>query len=243
MLAVFFGEFLSSIAFAGAPPGAAGPAVGPVGPVAGGKRQGAISFELGYYAPSLKTVNDEMKLIGFPEIGGNLFLSGKYLIPTMAAATPATPHPYVGFSYWSSSSTREAYEDKEKVTLLSFPIGVEVPILTRTLPEQVMLYIDVGGDVILPLYRYETTTGDYFAAWALGYDLGARVGSQFFAVPNVFSIGGSIGYVFLGKTSQLIVYDSSNPDLIDQKLETSEGEKFVLDLGGITLMFDVRLWF
>jgi len=238
LVAVFFCEFLSSIAFAGAPAGAGGPAVEPGRPTTLGKR-GALSFEVGYYAPSLKTLNDDIKPIGFPEIAGNLLLTGKCSFG--GAAFPV--YPYLGVSYWSSSSTREALKDEEKVTLLSLPVGVEVPILTGTLPQQIMLYIDVGGDVILPFYRYETTTGSYFSAWALGYDLGAKFGSQFFVVPSVFSIGGSIGYLFLGKTGQLTIYGSSDPDLIDVKLETSEGEKLVLDLSGLTLMFDIRLWF
>jgi len=235
MLVVFFGGLLGSTAFAGAPPTVGGPAGAPGGPTAPGKR-GAISFELGYYTPSLKTLNDELKLGGVPEIGGNLLLSVKSTFG--GAASPV--YGYVGLSYWSSSSN--VGEIESKVTLLSFPVGLEIPILTGTLPEQVMLHIDIDGKLVLPFWRFGTTT-DYWKAWSLGYDAGVRVGGQYFVVPNRFSVGGNIGYAFLGKTGQLTVYDSSNPDLIDEKLWTSDGKELVLELSGITLMFDVRLWF
>ena len=235
MLVVFFGGLLGSTAFAGAPPSVGGPAGAPGGPTAPGKR-GAISFELGYYTPSLKTMNDEMKLVGVPEIGGNLLLSVKSTFG--GGASPV--YGYVGLSYWSSSSNVDEFESK--VTLLSFPVGVEIPILTGTLPEQVMLHIDIGGNLVLPFWRFGSTT-DYFNAWSLGYDAGVRVGGQYFVMPNRFSLGGTIGYAFLGKTGQLTVYDSSDPDLIDTKLLTSKDEEFVLELGGISLMFDIRLWF
>lgn len=235
MLVVFFGGLLGSTAFAGAPPSVGGPAGAPGGPTAPGKR-GAISFELGYYTPSLKTLNDELKLGGFPEIGGNLLLSVKSTFGGKASPV----YGYVGLSYWASSSNVDEFESK--VTLLSFPVGVEIPILTGTLPEQVMLHIDIGGNLVLPFWRFGSTT-DYFNAWSLGYDAGVRVGGQYFVMPNRFSLGGTIGYAFLGKTGQLTVYDSSDPDLIDTKLLTSKDEEFVLELGGINLMFAIRLWF
>jgi len=236
MFVVFFGALLGSTAFAGAPPSVGGPAGAPGGPSGPGKR-GAIGFELGYYTPSLKTMNDEMKLVGFPEIGGNLLLSVKSTFG--GAASPV--YGYVGLSYWASSSNVDEFESK--VTLLSMPVGVEIPILTGTLPEQVMLHIDIGGNLILPFWRFGSTT-DYFNAWSLGYDVGVRVGGQYFVVPNRFSVGGSIGYAFLGKTGQLTVTDSTLPGWeVDDKLETLDGEEFVFELSGITLMFDVRLWF
>lgn len=239
LLVVFFGALLGSTAFAGAPPSVGGPAVEPGRPTAPGKR-GAISFELGYYTPSFKTLNDELKLGGFPEIGGNLLLTFKGMF-----APPRSPvYPYVGVGYWAGSTTRETDKTEAKVTLLSFLTGVEVPILTGTLPEQIRLYIGIDGKVVLPLWHYETATGEYYKAWALGYDVGAKFGGQFFVVPDRFSIGGSIGYVFLGQTSQLTVTDSTLVGwVVDDKLETSKGEKFVFELSGITLMFDVRLWF
>jgi len=240
MLVVFFGGLLGSTAFAGAPPTVGGPAGAPGGPTAPGKR-GAISFELGYYSPSLKTVNDDMKVAGFPEIGGNLLLSVKSTFG--GGASPV--YGYVGLSYWSSSSTREADNAEAKVTLLSFPVGLEIPILTGTLPEQVMLHIDIDGKLVLPFWRFENATG-YYKAWSLGYDAGVRVGGQYFVVPNRFSLGGNIGYAFLGKTGQLTVLNSTLlppwPQ-IDDKLLTSDGKEFVFELSGITLMFDVRLWF
>jgi len=236
MLVIFFGGLLGSTAFAGAPPSAGGPAVEPGRPTAPGKR-GALSFELGYYTPSFKTLNDDLKVYGFPEIAGNLFLSGKALFGRV-------PSGYLGFSYWSSSTTREADDTEAKVTLLSFLTGIEVPILTGTLPEQIRVYIGIDGKFVLPLWRYETATAEYYKAWALGYDVGARVGGQFFVVPNIFSIGGNIGYVFLGKTSQLTVTDSTLAGWeVDDKLETSKGEELVFELSGITLMFDLRLYF
>jgi len=242
MLVVFFGGLLGATAFAGAPPSVGGPAGEPGRPTAPGKGRGAISFELGYYTPSLKTLNDEMKLAGFDEIGGALSFGLKFLMPMRGITSPAAPHPYMGFTYWAGSSSVLSME--QKVTLLSMPIGVEIPILTKTLPETIMLYIDAGGKLILPLWHWEESlTDQYFSAWALGYDIGAKVGGQYFIVPNVFSVGGSIGYTFLGKTGQLTVYDSSDPDLVDVKWETTDGEKLVLELSGITLMFDVRLWF
>jgi len=238
LVAVFFGEFLSSVAFAGAPPGAGAPAVGPGRPTTLGRR-GALSFEVGYYAPSLKTINDDAKAAGFPEIGGNLLLTGKCSFG--GAAFPV--YPYLGVSYWSSSSTRETDDAKAKATLLSMPVGLEIPILTGTLPQQIMLFLDINGKLVLPFWRYEDTTG-YFKAWAVGYDVGTRVGGQFFVVPNVFSIGGTIGYTFLGKTGQLKVTDTTYPGYeVGYLLETTDGEKAVFELSGITLMFDIRLWF
>jgi len=235
MLIVFFGGLLGSTAFAGAPPSVEGPAAGPGRPTTLGKR-GAVSFELGYYNPSLKTLNDDLKVYGFPEIGSNLLLSVK-------AVFGPGPFGYMGLSYWSSSSTRVADKTEAKVTLLSMPFGVEVPILTGTLPEQVMLYIGVDGKLVLPLWRYGTTS-EYYNAYGIGYDIAAKFGGQFFVVPDTFSIGGSIGYVFLGKTGQLTVTSSTLPGWeVDDKLETSDGEKLVLELSGITLMFDIRLYF
>jgi len=239
MLVVFFGGLLGSTAFAGAPPSVGGPAGAPGGPTAFGKR-GAISFELGYYNPSLKTVNDDIVVYGgFPEIGGNLLLSVKSTFG--GAASPV--YGYVGLSYWSSSSTRDVDNAEVKATLFSMPFGVEIPILTGTLPEQLMLHIDIGGNLVLPFWRYEETAG-YFKAWSLGYDAGVRVGGQYFVVPNTFSLGGNIGYAFLGKTGQLTVTDSTLVGwVVDQKLFTSKGEEAVFELSGISLMFDIRLWF
>ena len=239
MLVVFFGGLLGSTSFAGAPPSVGGPAGAPGEPIAGGKK-GAIIFELGYYNPSLKTLNDDLKVYGFPEIGGNLLLTFKGMFPP-----PRSPvYPYVGVSYWAGSTTRETDKTEAKVTLISIPCGLQIPILTGTLPPQVMLYIDVGGDVAISLWHYEEAGGDYYNANAIGYDIVAKVGGQYFIVPNTFSVGGSIGYAFLGKTGQLTVSDSTLTGWdVDDKLETSGGKKLVFELSGITLMFDVRLWF
>ena len=235
MLVIFFGGLLGSTAFAGAPPSAARPAGEPGRRITPGKR-GAVSFELGYYNPSLKMLNDDLKIYGFPEIGSNLLLSVK-------AVFGPGPFGYIGLSYWSSSSTKVADKTEAKVTLLSMPCGVEVPILTGTLPEQLMLYIGVDGKLVLPLWRYGTTS-EYYNAYGIGYDIGARVGGQFFVVPDTFSIGGSIGYVFLGKTGQLTVTSSTLTGLeADDKLLFSDGKKFVFELSGITLMGDIRLHF
>jgi hypothetical protein len=243
MLVVFFGGLLGSTAFAGAPPSVGGPAGAPGGPSGPGKR-GAISFELGYYSPSLKTVNDDMKVWEFPvpEIGGNLLLSVKSTFG--GGASPV--YGYVGLSYWSSSSTRDVDNAEAKVTLFSMPVGVEIPILTGTLPEQVMLHIDIDGKLVLPFWRFGTTT-DYYTAWSLGYDAGVRVGGQYFVVPNRFSLGGTIGYAFLGKTGQLTVLNSTLlppwPQIDDKLLTSDRKKEWVFELSGITLMFDVRLWF
>lgn len=234
MVVVFLAGLLSTTAFAGAPPGAGGPPAAPGGPMAGGKR-GGIGFELGYYTPSLKTLNDDMKLVAFPEIGGNLLLTLK------AIFAPPGAYPYVGIGYWASSATREIDKDELKVTLIPISFGVQIPILKRTLPEQLMLSIDVGGDLPISLLHFEHATGEYYTAMALGYDIGTKVGCEYFVLPNL-SLGGFIGYTFLGKTGQLSVTSGDIYD-VDTKITTLDGEKMVFELSGINLMFAIRLWF
>jgi len=236
LLVVFFGGLLVSTVFAGAPPSAKGPAEGPGGPTTFGKKRGAISFDLGYYNPSFKTLNDELKTQGFPEIGGGIFFSGRF--------SPKDAPLYMGLGYWSGSSTRKTDSTEVKLWLLPVLYDIEVPILTGTLPEQITLYLGLGGKFLYSHWRWETTGGDYYNADALGYDIGVKFGGDFFIVPNMFSIGGSIGYIFLGKTGQLTVTDSTftSPEVND-KLITSDGEKFVFELSGISLMFNAKLYF
>lgn len=209
---------------------------------ADGETKYTLSGEFGYYIPSLKTFNDSKD--SSSKINGGFSLYLKILFRGV------DDYWYLGAGYWSGSSTATISStgatltspDTTKINLITpFAIGYGFPI---TITPEVKLNIAFQGSWIISSYSWEYKTSSVLALGPLGYNLGIIGGSEYFIIPDVLSVSGNIGYIFLGSVPFLTVTSSNVQSTVSgQRLKKTDGSDFSLELDGIYFMPGVNFYF
>lgn len=200
-----------------------------------------LNIEYGYYSPSLKTLNDDLKSSKIQTLQGGPYLAGGLSILNRSNKA----NIILGIGYWRGETNwvQSITEYKLETTFWIFNVdlGFPIPVIRER------LYVTPGiimRDVIVN-WHYSSNS-DYYNAMAFIMDIGGKIGTEYFVIPEYkqLSIAVDIGYILWGiMLDDLTVMDSTYMPIGTILYTNDMKNKMNIETDGLILKFRVNFYF